>query len=198
MFIMSTVDIRFKIRPFPRVATYPTSWAGSLSSPQLYDDLAYYVTNVMKGKASTALTICPTTSSMGLWHSGLNSSKTRTSSHINPPAGGVFYSGAVQDFHAVFDDKYDSLEALMNYDWRNTWYEHKVTGFSAPSGWWNSVEQWATWVTDIDVRIEVEQIMRKLAKKYVDSFKHLVALYTVTTQVTCKDAAALAGVTPWN
>jgi hypothetical protein len=40
--------------------------------------------------------------------------------------------------------------------------------------------------------------MRKLAEKYADSFKHLVALYAVTTQVTRKEAAALAGVTPWN
>lgn len=40
--------------------------------------------------------------------------------------------------------------------------------------------------------------MQKLAEKYADSFKYLVALYAVTTQVTRKDAAALAGVTPWN
>jgi hypothetical protein len=97
-----------------------------------------------------------------------------------------------------YDDKYDSLETLMSYDWRSSWDEHTITGFSAPSGWWNSVEQWATWAIDIDIRIDVEQIMRKLAEKYADSFKHLVALYAVTTQVTCKDAAALAGVTPWN
>lgn len=84
----------------------------------------------------------------------------------------------------------------MSYDWRSNWDEHTITGFSAPSGWWNSVEQWATWATDIDIRIDVEQIMRKLAEKYVDSFKHLVALYAVTTQVTRKDAEALAGVTP--
>jgi hypothetical protein len=41
-----------------------------------------------------------------------------------------------------YDDKFDSLEALMSYDWRNTWDEQTITGFSAPSGWWNSVEQW--------------------------------------------------------
>jgi len=40
--------------------------------------------------------------------------------------------------------------------------------------------------------------MHKLAEKYADSFKHLVALYAVTTKITRKDAAALAGVTPWN
>jgi hypothetical protein len=84
--------------------------------------------------------------------------------------------------------------ALMWYSWD----EHTITGFSAPSGWWNSVAQWATWATDIDIRIDGEQIMRKLAEKYADSFKHLVALYAVTTQVTRKDAAALADVTPWN
>ncbi len=51
---MNTSDIRSKIRsqikPFPRVATYPTLWAGALSFQQIYDDLAHYVTNVMKGK----------------------------------------------------------------------------------------------------------------------------------------------------
>ena len=47
---MSNVDIRSKIRLFPRVATFPTSWARSLTFEQLYDDMAHYVTNVMKGK----------------------------------------------------------------------------------------------------------------------------------------------------
>jgi hypothetical protein len=97
-----------------------------------------------------------------------------------------------------YDDKYDSLEALMSYDWRSSWDEYTITGFSAPSRWWNSVAQVAHCSTDIDIRINVEQIMRKLAEKYADSFKHLVALYAMTTQVTRKDAAALAGVTPWN
>lgn len=40
--------------------------------------------------------------------------------------------------------------------------------------------------------------MGKLAEKYADSLKHLVALYYVTTQVSRKDAANIAGVTAWN
>jgi hypothetical protein len=40
--------------------------------------------------------------------------------------------------------------------------------------------------------------MQKLAEKYAHSFKHLVALYAVTTQVTRKDAAALVGIKPCN
>ena len=32
-------NIRAKIRPFPRVATYPTGWAGQRTFEQIYDDL---------------------------------------------------------------------------------------------------------------------------------------------------------------
>ena len=31
--------IRSQIRPFPRVATYPTGWAGQRTFEQIYDDL---------------------------------------------------------------------------------------------------------------------------------------------------------------
>jgi hypothetical protein len=40
--------------------------------------------------------------------------------------------------------------------------------------------------------------MGKLAEKYMDSPKHLIALYQVTTTVKRCDAAQLAGVTHWN
>jgi hypothetical protein len=35
--------------------------------------------------------------------------------------------------------------------------KHIIAGFSAPSSWWNSVGQWATWATDIDIRVEAVQ-----------------------------------------
>jgi hypothetical protein len=66
----SSCFIRSQIRPFPRVATYPTSWAGSLSFQQLYDDLAHYVTNVMKGKGihrTNYLPDCIQHGFMALW-----------------------------------------------------------------------------------------------------------------------------------
>ncbi len=201
---MNTSDIRSKIRsqikPFPRVATYPTSWAGSLTFQQIYDNLAHYVTNVMKGKGihrTNYLPDCIQHGFMALW---LELSENKNFLIDKTRQQAVFFILARCKISTLryYDDKFDSLEQLMSYDWRNTWDEHTITGFSAPSGWWNSVEQWATWATDIDIRIDVEQIMKKLAEKYADSFKHLVALYAVTTQVTRKDAAALAGVTPWN
>lgn len=42
--------IRAQIRPFPRTATYPTSWAGPQTFEQIYDNLVHYASNVMKGK----------------------------------------------------------------------------------------------------------------------------------------------------
>jgi len=62
--------IRSQIRPFPRVATYPTSWAGSVTFQQIYDDLAHYVTNVMKGKGihrTNYLPDCIQHGFMALW-----------------------------------------------------------------------------------------------------------------------------------
>lgn len=38
--------------------------------------------------------------------------------------------------------------------------------------------------------------MYKLAAKYIDSFRHLTALYYITTQFSRKDAAALASFAP--
>jgi hypothetical protein len=59
-----------KIRPFPHVATYATSWAGALTFQQLYDDMAHYVTNVMKGKGihrTSYLPDCIQHGFMALW-----------------------------------------------------------------------------------------------------------------------------------
>ena len=63
-------SIKGQIRPFPRVATYPTSWAGVLTFQQLYDDLAHYVTNVMKSKGihrTNYLPDCIQHGFMALW-----------------------------------------------------------------------------------------------------------------------------------
>jgi len=62
--------IRSQIKPFPRVATYPTSWADALTFQQIYDDLAHYVTNIMKGKGihrTNYLPDCIQHGFMALW-----------------------------------------------------------------------------------------------------------------------------------
>lgn len=193
--------IRSQIRPFPHTATYSTSWSEQPQTfEQIYDNLAHYVTNVMKGKGihrTDYLPDCIQHGFMALW---LELAENKDFLVQKTRRQAVFFILARCRISSLryYDDKYDSLEEIVSYDWRNNWDEHTITGISSPSAWWNATEQWAPWATDIDIRIDVEQVMRKLAAKYADSFRHLVALYAVTTQVSRKDAAALAGVTPWN
>jgi hypothetical protein len=197
---MSNATIRAKIRPFPRVATYPTSWTGPLSFEQIYDDLVHYVTNFMKRRGfhrTNHLPDCIQHGFMALWlelieNKDFLTTKTRQQA--------VFFILARCKISSLryYDDKFDPLESLVRDDWRNNWDEHAITGLSSSRSWWNVVERWAPWAADVDIRIDLEQIMRKLAEKYAHSFKHLVALYAVTTQVTRKDAAALVGIKAWN
>jgi len=91
------------------------------------------------------------------------------------------------------EQQYDSFEELVSDDRHDTADEHAITGWE-----YNREERWAAWATDIDLRLDVEQVMGKLAAKYIDSPKHLIALYQVTTSVKRCDAAQLAGVTHWN
>jgi hypothetical protein len=155
--------IHSQIRPFPRVATYPTSWSEQPQTfEQIYDNLAHYVTNVMRGKGihrTNYLPDCIQHGFMALWvelveNQDFLARKTRQQA--------VFFILARCKISSLryYDDKYDSLEEIISYNWRNTWDEHTITGFSAPSHWWNSVEQWATWATDIDIRLDVERIMQ--------------------------------------
>ena len=45
----------------------------------------------------------------------------------------------------------------------------------------------------VDIRIDFECVIQHMAEKYMDSLPHLVALYYITTDVSVKDAAELAG-----
>jgi len=86
---------------------------------------------------------------------------------------------------------YDSLDALISSDWHNTADEHVIDGMQRQQG-----ERWAGWATQVDMRADIERIMHKLAAKYEHSFKHLIALYHLTTQVSRTEAAKIVGVDP--
>jgi hypothetical protein len=87
---------------------------------------------------------------------------------------------------------YDSLDALTSTDWHNT-ADEQIDGMQHQRG-----ERWAGFATEIDMQVDIERVMHKLAGKYADSLRHLVALYFITTQVSRQDAAGIAGMTPWN
>lgn len=45
----------------------------------------------------------------------------------------------------------------------------------------------------IDLRVDLQRVIRYMAEKYIDSLPHLAALYYITTEVGPDDVAAIAG-----
>jgi hypothetical protein len=106
--------IRSQIRPFPRVATYPTSWAGSLTFQQLYDDLAHYVTNVMKGKGihrTNYLPDCIQHGFMALWLE-LSENKDFLTDKTRQQA--VFFCYAVVSAMQMLDGKTNEMLVIFS------------------------------------------------------------------------------------
>jgi len=184
----------FNIKPYPRVAVYPTSWAGELTFHQIYDDLVHYASNVMKrnGFRPHEIPECLQNGFMVLWETlaaqrDFLKEKTRRQAVFFVLARCKISSMRYQE------GMYDSLDALTSDDWHNTADEHVIDGMQHQRG-----ERWAGWATEIDMRIDIERVMHKLATKYADSLRHLAALYHITTQVSRKDAASIAGMTTVN
>jgi len=188
--------IRTQIRPFPKVATYPTSWAGPQTFRQIYDDLAHYASNVMKSYGihrTSHLPDCLQNGFMALWVQLTQDNDFLARKSRQQTVYFVLARCKISSFRR-YDDNYDSLEEIVSLDWRANWDEHTITGLSTPKAWYRSTERWATWATKTDIRIDVERIMTRLADKYADSLGHLAALYYLTTQVTRIDAATISGV----
>lgn len=183
----------FGIKPYPRVAVYSTSWAGYLTFQQIYDDLAHYASNVMKrnGFRPHEIPECLQNGFMVLWEMlvaqrDFLKEKTRRQA--------VFFIMARSKISSMRyqEGMYDSLDALISDDWHNTADEHVIDGIQHQRG-----ERWAGWATEIDMRIDIERVMAKLANKYMPSLKHMVALYYLTTQVGKEDAAHIVTTDVW-
>jgi DNA-directed RNA polymerase specialized sigma24 family protein len=184
----------FQIKLFPRVAVYSTGWAGELTFEQLHDELALYASNVMRRNGFRPHEIPDGLQNgfMALWQTlsaqpDFLTEKTRRQA--------VFFILARSKVSTMRyqEDKYDRLEDLISDDWHNTADEHIIDGMQHQRG-----ERWAGRATVIDMRIDIERVMHKLATKYDDSLRHLAALYYITTQVSRQDAAGIAGMTTAN
>jgi hypothetical protein len=186
--------IRSQITPYVHVQTYPTGWAGRQTSAQLYNDLVEYATNVMKcnGLQSHEWPECLQIGFTALLET-LKSQYDFLADKTRQQAVFFILARCKSSSLRAYDRRHESLEAFVSTDWRSSADEHTITGYAHYRD-----ERWGAWATDVDNRIDIERIMHKLAARYIDSFRHLIALYYITTQISRKDAAALAGLTPWN
>lgn len=188
--------IRAQIRPFPKKPTYNTLWSGPQTFRQIYDNLAHYASNVMKSYGihrTRHLPDCLQEGFMALWVALSKDNEFLSKKSRRQAVFFILSRCKISSFRR-YDDNYDELEDLISLDWRANWDEHVITGLSTPKAWYNQSERWATWAGEIDMRLDVERIIRKLADKYADSIGHLVGIYYLTTQVSRPDAAAICGI----
>jgi hypothetical protein len=143
--IHSTVrhNIRTQIRPYPKVATYPTSWAGPQTFRQIYDNLAHYASNVMKSYGihrTNHLPDCLQNGFMALWVQLTQDNDFLARKSRQQTVYFVLARCKISSFRR-YDDNYDSLEELVSLDWRANWDEHTITGLSTPKTWYKSTER---------------------------------------------------------
>jgi hypothetical protein len=180
-------SIRAKIRPFPRVATYATGWAGQRTFEQIYDDLIPSFNRLLRYYRNHELDIPDLIAHafMRLW---------------------MDISADSSMLAAV--DKGGALKLLLNrtnpqlyrkFYRREMYLEDIATRSGDPDdfiidGYDHShIIGHATYAEAIELRIDIEKVITDMAEKYMDSLPHLAALYYITTEVGPDDAAAIAG-----
>lgn len=184
---MSRADIRSKIRPFPRVATYLTGWAGQRTFEQIYDDLIPNFNRLLRYYRNAELDIPDLIAHafMRLWTD--ISANTELLSTVdkggalklllnrtNPQLYRRFYR------HEMYLE--DIATRSGNHD------DFTIDGYDH-----SHVIGYATYAEAIELRIDIEKVITDIAEKYMDSLPHLAALYYITTDVGPDDAAAIAG-----
>jgi len=191
---MSELKNSFGIRPFPREDVYPTRWAGERTFAQIMDDctpLAAYLIRRYKKINPHEFPDALQRGFMVVWER-LSQNPSLFADADKIAVAGIVRSNFGDNYHQRHQ-RHLSLDALedQGLDAADEWM---VTGFEA-----NRTEVWAAWATATDLRIDIERIMGRLADIYQKmcephGFRHLVALYYLTTQVELKDAALIADI----
>jgi len=181
-------SIRAKIRPFPRVATYPTGWAGPLTFEQIAEELRPRAAKMLLKQYRVwpqDLDDCLQNGLMYVWEQLAAERKFLAQSSRLEAALIVCHRSKstsirkqnlryeyLEDFWAKHDFKHPDELAVNGLE------RFKIGG-----------ERWATWATLVDIRIDIERAVLAVYEPVKDDFLGLLALYAATTGVTCKDLA---------
>jgi len=194
MFPETDLTFDFQIRPFPREAVYPTGWAGERTFAQIMDDCTLLASSLIRRYTRINPHELPDALQRGfmvLWER-LSKDRRLLADADRIDAVGIVRANMGKNYHERHQ-RHLSLDALedQGLDAADEWM---VTGMEASRS-----EVWAAWATATDLRIDIERIMAHLAENYLrmrepHGFRHLVALYYLTTQVELRDAALIAGV----
>ncbi|MBK8030432.1 MAG: hypothetical protein IPK17_13200 [Chloroflexi bacterium] len=185
---------RFDIRPFPRVATYPTGWAGYRTFAEIMEDCTPLAATLIR-KHGIAFQDFPDALQRGFMVVWERLAKdTQMFAHADKYIVARIVEANCGTNYWRRHDRHlslDALEGVITEDHPDEWM---ITGLEA-----NRSEVWAAWATAADMRIDIERIFARLVAKYEAQpephrFRYIVALYYVTTQVKLEDAALIAGI----
>ncbi|MBK9748506.1 MAG: hypothetical protein IPO91_17265 [Chloroflexi bacterium] len=180
-------SIKDQIRPFPRVVTYPTGWAGQRTFEQIYDDLIPSFNRLLRYYRNHELDIPDLIAHafMRLWMDISTDTSMLAAvdkggalklllNRTNPQLYRKFYRREMylEDIAARSGDPDDFI----------------IDGFDH-----SHIIGHATYAEAIELRVDIEKVIIEMAEKYMDSLPHLAALYYITTEVGPDDAAAIAG-----
>ncbi len=178
--------IRAQIRPFPREAHYPTGWSDPLTFADICAALTPSITRLMRYYRYVDVDIPDMIAHgfMRLWEELSQNPSLLTDLDQGGAAKWVMYrSGSYHYTKFYRREMYMEELAARNGDPD----EFIVEGYEGR--WYTDRSEYSR---QIDLRLDIEAVMKQMAEKYEDSRAHLAALYYITTSVSPDDAAELA------
>jgi hypothetical protein len=179
--------IRSQIRPFPRVATYPTSWGGKMTFEQIRDSLTPNVNRLMRYYRYVEVDIPDMMAHgfMRLWEKLVEMPDFLMSVDHGGAIKWVMYRSGISHYRKFYRREM-YLEELATRSGDPD--EFIIDGYEG-----RYYAGHSDYSRHVDLRVDLERVIRHMAEKYIDSLPHLAALYYITTQVGPDDAAAIAG-----
>jgi hypothetical protein len=173
--------IRCQIRPFVRVATYPTGWGGDLTFDQIADKIAPQIASKIKrfGVYGQNIPDCAQTGLMRLWLRLCDQADMLAADDLTRT---VWRAIAVCGCTTLLaqNRRYDLFSDIEDGTGIDT-DEYAVHGYDSRRQIWDAKERWAGYATATDVRIDLTAAIQSIAERYADDITGLVALYILMT-----------------
>lgn len=179
---------RFGIRPFPRVATYPTLWGGKLSFEQISNAVRPCAARMLLRQYRVwpqDLDDCLQNGLMFLWLQLTENHDLLADMSVREAAILVCHRSKSTSIRKQ-NLRYEYMEDF----WAKHSFQHpderSINGMERAR---IAGEPWAAWATLTDIRIDLERAVLTVYEQVKDDPVGLLALYAATTSATSKDLA---------
>lgn len=179
---------RFGVRPFPRVALYPTSWNGEMTFEQISEDIRPRAAKMLLRQYrvwAQDLDDCLQNGLMYVWEQ-LAADRDFLAKKSRFEAALIVCHRSKSTSIRKQNLRYEYMEDF----WAKHNFKHpdemRIGGLERFK---IAGERWATWATLTDIRIDIERAVLTVYEQVKDDPAGLLALYAATTSVTSKDLA---------